>query len=554
MTPLYRVPPFPHAGHRLLMRPGSAGSDLSDKQVDELMEATAAARVGGDYWADQPPLPDPPYTLVRVRDAAFRAKLQRSIDTDRKLLVWRHSHDRPSQSSPPRGTVAGDCDPWHLVSRAERLFVDADDELALIASLSGVPVRCVGEGPFQSLDHVESNRSILRETFRAQVLDPFDFVDPFNEGPATPDRAIELCTFWRGLIDSNRDIVGALGFASWKRSTVEPLLWAGSRPVPFEFRPRQTSEGERLAIWRSRVAPDKLAELDRSGFSCAEVEDGFIRSVGLGADCIPPLSIVVDRRGIYFDPSRESDLEHLLQEGGFSADLLARAKQMREVIVHRGLSKYGSADPSSKRPPFPSGSILVPGQVEDDRSVLSGGGDVRSNLELLRRVRNEAPDRYIIYKPHPDVEAGHRTGAIPDDDCLALADEIVRDDPISELISAVDEVHVNTSLAGFESLLRGKRVTTHGVPFYAGWGLTRDMGQVPDRRTAKRSLDELVAAALLIYPRYLDPVTGLPCPPEILIDRLSSGAGEQPQGLLVPLRRLQGRLKRTLSSFPVKLK
>ena len=79
----------------------------------------------------------------------------------------------------------------------------------------------------------------------------------------------------------------------------------------------------------------------------------------------------------------------------------------------------------------------------------------------------------------------------------------------------VDEVHVNTSLAGFEALLRGKAVTTYGVPFYAGWGLTRDLGPVPARRTAKRSIDELVAAALLIYPRYLDPVTGLPCPAEV---------------------------------------
>jgi capsular polysaccharide export protein len=110
----------------------------------------------------------------------------------------------------------------------------------------------------------------------------------------------------------------------------------------------------------------------------------------------------------------------------------------------------------------------------------------------------------------------------------------------------VDEVHVNTSLAGFEALLRLKPVTTYGVPFYAGWGLTRDLGDVPARRTRKRTLDELVAAALLLYPRYLDPVSKLPCPPEILIRQVSSRPQNVPGGALVKIRQLQGRLKRLL--------
>jgi capsular polysaccharide export protein len=103
---------------------------------------------------------------------------------------------------------------------------------------------------------------------------------------------------------------------------------------------------------------------------------------------------------------------------------------------------------------------------------------------------------------------------------------------------------VNSSLAGFEALLRFKPVTTHGVPFYAGWGLTRDLGSIPARRTTKRSLDELVAAVLLLYPRYLDPVTGLPCPPEILVRRIAEGGMRKQSGAVVQLRRLQGRLKK----------
>ena len=85
-----------------------------------------------------------------------------------------------------------------------------------------------------------------------------------------------------------------------------------------------------------------------------------------------------------------------------------------------------------------------------------------------------------------------------------------------------------TSLLGFEALLRGKRVTTTGAPFYAGWGLTRDLGRIPARRGGQVSLAQLVHAALIAYPRYLDPVTHLPCPPELIVERLARGDVPRP--------------------------
>jgi capsular polysaccharide export protein len=145
------------------------------------------------------------------------------------------------------------------------------------------------------------------------------------------------------------------------------------------------------------------------------------------------------------------------------------------------------------------------------------------------------------------VLAGHRKGAIQDRACLEIADEIAGELPISSLIEMVDEIHVNTSLSGFEALMRDKPVTTYGVPFYAGWGLTHDRGPVPPRRTARRTIDELVAATLLLYPRYLDPITGLPCPAEIIVDRLTDGIARRSNPIVL-LRRLQGKLLRRLWS------
>jgi capsular polysaccharide export protein len=228
--------------------------------------------------------------------------------------------------------------------------------------------------------------------------------------------------------------------------------------------------------------------------------------------------------------------------------VLARAADLRRLIVEAGIGKYEQGEAILDRPAGERRHILVPGQVEDDRAVSLGGCGLTSNLELLKRVRADAPDAYVLYKPHPDVLAGHRRGAIVDRVCLEFADQVVGEVPISSLIAMVDEVHVNTSLAGFEALLREKPVTVYGVPFYAGWGLTRDLGPVPARRTALRTLDELVAATLLTYPRYLDPVTGLPCPAEVVVQRLSSREEGEP-GLLVGVRRLQGAFMRRLRSL-----
>lgn len=524
-VPFLRVPPFPGAQRSTLVMPAAAKPVVSDDQIESALDLIRSNRVGGNYWGPQLALPDGPYRVVRVRNPI----------------------DRVSALERLPGAVASldDDDPWHLLSGASDVVVDADDEVALIAAIVGVPVECVGSGTFEALSG-KPTAVVLRDAFREHVAS-VSYRDPFSGEPISLAEAIECCAFWRRLIDSNRDIAAAVGFAFWKKATVAPLLWRGSDSEAFVSTLDGVRDGERIAAWRTRTPARLLSELERRDVQLIEVEDGFIRSVGLGADCVPPLSIVVDRLGAYFDPSRPSELEQLIQTGDLADDLLKRAKRLRGLIVASGLSKYSAGHQPLERRTPDRRHILVPGQVEDDRAVVSGGAGLTSNLELLRRVRADAPDAYLIYKPHPDVEAGHRKGVIADEECLSVADEIVRNEPITALIDLVDEIHVNTSLAGFEALLREKPVTTHGVPFYAGWGLTRDLGPVPPRRSARRALDELVAAALLLYPRYVDPVTGLPCPAEILVCRLAESANKPRDGILVALRRVQGRCRRTLA-------
>ena len=530
--PFLRIPPFPGRKVEQLSTAaeGRLASDLHD-----IAKLINSHRVGGTYWAAQPTLPED-YVLVR---GALPLDDCKAIAGDVPIVCWR---DPPVGVDEARFVVTGPCDPWHMLRGATAFVVDGEDELSLIADLLRVPVYLRDERS----NRLQARTPDLANRVRA-ALSVQAFVNPFTGAPMEAREAIELCGFWRGLIDRNRGVAGGLGFAFWKHDNVGALLWGGTKSFAF-VRTASEIQGEGpVAVWRSKVSAAALEGLERQGRSLIEVEDGFLRSQGLGADCVPPLSITADSSGAYFDPTTPSELENLLQNGSFDEALVNRARSLRQLIVAAGLSKYSRGEAKLGRR-CERRHILVPGQVEDDRSVQTGGCGLATNLDLLMRVRKQAPDAYIIYKAHPDVVAGHRKGAIPERVCLQFADEIASDEPITSLIAMVDEVHVNTSLAGFEALMRETPVTTYGVPFYAGWGLTHDLGPVPDRRSTRRTLDELVAATLLLYPRYLDPETGLPCPPEIVVARLTRG--QMPStNMVVAARRLQGKLMRGVRSL-----
>lgn len=253
------------------------------------------------------------------------------------------------------------------------------------------------------------------------------------------------------------------------------------------------------------------------------------------------MSLVLDNLGIYFDPTRPSSLEqHIANSVDLRSGQKLRSAQLIASLTKAGLSKYNL---SGDLPDLPQGRrILVPGQVEDDASIQFGCSDVRTNLELLRQTWTANPDAIVIYKPHPDVAKGLRKGQILDQEAAKYADVIATDADIHQLLNAVDEVWTMTSLTGFEALMRGVKVTCLGAPFYAGWGLTTDLGKTPARRQSKPTLEGLVHATLIDYPRYRDPVSGMPSAVETVVERLATGENVRVGFGLRLLSKLQGLL------------
>jgi hypothetical protein len=191
--------------------------------------------------------------------------------------------------------------------------------------------------------------------------------------------------------------------------------------------------------------------------------------------------------------------------------------------------------------------ILVVGQVENDASIEYGSEIKLTNSDLVLRVALENPDAMIIYKPHPDVLAGLRS--IESDPYQFSEFVYILDTPmpVTYVFDLVDEVHTITSLAGFEALLRGKKVVTYGAPFYSNWGLTDDR-QIVERRKRSLTIEEVFAAAYILYPTYLNPYTEKEVEIEEALDLLqwmiSTGYSPSPKALPSSARVLIKRAKK----------
>jgi capsular polysaccharide export protein len=407
-----------------------------------------------------------------------------------------------------------------------------DGDVGLDALWRGVPVTCLG-GPAYAGWGLTDDRAPLPRRGVARTREQLAlallllaprYLHPESGGPGTAEDVVAHLALQRREWARNTGRLLCAGFGMWKRTYVRAYLRCPGNRVEFIGGARAAERaglgpGDRLVVWSHREEPALRELAVARGVPISRMEDGFLRSVGLGSNFEAPASLVVDRDGIYFDPTVPSELERMLESGEFTAAELARAAALRARIVAGGLSKYNvGADADLTTPPGRE-VVLVPGQVEDDASVRLGGRQVVTNLALLEHARRAHPDAYVIWKPHPDVLSGNRRGEVAAADAAALCDRVETTASLARCLDVAHHVHTITSLVGFEALLRGLRVTVYGQPFYGGWGLTHDLHPLP-RRTRRRTVEELVAAVYLRYPRYLDRRTGAFTTAEATIDML----------------------------------
>ncbi len=523
------------------------------------------------YNAFDPALPLPPAPFVLVVDqtrgdaslqGAGRARFHEMLATAAEehpgaaIVVKTHpetaaghrpGHFGPEDVSARVTLVEAPVDPWALMASAQAVYT-VSSGLGFEAILAGHRPRVFGTPWYAGWGLTEDEHSFPRrnrrltraQAFAAAMLLYPTWYDPYHDQLCGVEQVLTALDARARAWREDRQGYVAIGMRLWKRASLARFFGQERRML---FRRGRSAEkaargsGRQLMVWAGAADAFETGGLETGGLPLLRVEDGFLRSRGLGAELVAPLSLVRDDLGIYYDPRSESRLERLIAASvRLPEGARARAERLVDGLIRARLTKYNlAAGGPAGVPALPEGHrILVPGQVEDDASIRLGTDGVTTNLGLLEAARAANPQAIIVYKPHPDVEAGLRKGIVPPEALARLADVVAsRADPVA-LIEAVDEVWTLTSLLGFEALIRGRKVTCLGAPFYAGWGLTRDLGPVPARREARPDRIALAHAALIDYPRYHDPVTRTPCPVEVVADRLAAGEAA-PTG---PLARL----------------
>ncbi|HEG3654663.1 TPA: capsular polysaccharide biosynthesis protein, partial [Campylobacter jejuni] len=352
----------------------------------------------------------------------------------------------------------------------------------------------------------------LEEVFYAAYILYSEYFNPYLNQKSNIFDTIQTLAKYKDIEKANSNRLFMLGFTLWKRYFIRPFFKAKDNKIIFlnslkSLARYKLKENDKFFIWGKRIDYNalkttlikKAQDENLLHFipKISLVEDGFIRSISLGSDLTRPFSLNVDDKGLYIDPNKASKLEELLQNEIFDENMLNRAKNIIKILLENRFSKYNGLKHENLKINAKIGQkiILIPAQVEDDVSMILGGFGL-STLDLLKEVRAKNQDAYIIFKPHPDVLSGNRVGLKDETLILEFCDEIVKDCSIDSAIKIADEIHTITSTSGFDALLRAKKVFTYGMPFYAGWDLTKDKYRC-ERRTRKLSLEELVAGALI---------------------------------------------------------
>jgi len=493
-----------------------SGGGLHESDFIRMLDAALAENPGSDVRVRI----HPDCVAGYKRSCLLEAAKQRGVTLEARQLSW---------SS--------------LARRAQRVYVGTS-QAGLEALILGVPVTCFG-APFYAGwgltdDRLPVPRRRARPTLEQLVATAYirycRYVDPLTGGNT------DVLTVAKQLARQKRqdtEFAGAVTVVGAPHR-LQPTLrrFLGSRWGKLMFAEDRTGLVEEVAARQGKLlawtakAPDDLARRAAArGVRFARLAEGVLPTPTAAKDS-RLASLRVDWDGSLSDPSGTAALESCLLEASFEPELLAEARRLRERIVGRSAPIIASAAK------LPSGSrcVLVLGEAKVGDIAVTDA--VEADLALLRSVRQLAPDARVLYMPHPSM-APHlhwHLGHIQ-----RQAERILAPAGLAALLPQVDEVHTRTSLLGFEALLHGKRVVTHGAPFYAGWGLTDDLS-IP-RRTRSRTLDELVAATLLLQPRYVDPRTGLPCDAWHVLVRLPKTGAARPQPLL------QQRLRKYLGAM-----
>ena len=360
----------------------------------------------------------------------------------------------------------------------------------------------------QICNNHDKNQSIsIEQLIYASLVKYQYYLDPRSNEICEIENIMKFINKNRMISKFFSDNFEGINLTPWKAKQLNRFLYPSTGKCVKSFVSFK-SKMNNIIIWGKSKKTD---DYNLKAKNIISVEDGFVRSVGLGGNLNPPYSLLFDKKGIHFDASKTSDLEDLLQKTIVEENELIRSRELIDLIIKSNISKYNLKFENQVKIPSNSKSkdiIAVLGQVETDNSILYGVPEdtiSKTNFSLVKQVKRDYPNAFVIYKPHPDVDARLRAKGNKENAIKEVADFVAHKTSLEDIFNSVNKVAVFTSLGGFEALIRGVSVITYGLPFYAGWGLTEDRlyNHIwAKRRTRRLSLEELIFISLIKYPLY----------------------------------------------------
>ena len=494
---------------------------------------------------------------------SFSEMLQAAILENPDAQVWIKSHPDFSEGG-KRGylseiaekngipVISEHVSPFTVFPHFDRVYT-VSSQMGFEALLAGKRVTCFGM-PFYAgwgvtddriaCDRRKKSRSVT-EIFAAAYIMYSRYMNESTGELGTIFDVIEQMAVVRRRTKAVAGRVFALGIKRSRRHRLAASMKTHSNELHFiqDFR-----EAQRIGIDSKSVVVTwdyelyAIADILLQQARCQHLvlHDGFMARLEAGADADAVYSYGMERGGVAnSNGSRaRSSMEELLSnDAAYSPELLARARGLIDGIVRLRITRDGvdRLGPVTRRIPSGKRVIAVLGEDCID-SIEAPSADIDSSQKLLKKVRAANPDAYIIYRPYSDSISGGRFDGFTKSDLSKLCDHIEYRAGVTHVIDIADEVNVISASSGFYALLRGKKVACYGLPFYAGVGLTEDLmpHYLLNRRTHKRTLEEVVAAALILHATYFDSRTGLRCEPEDYVRWIAGRAdtysfGSQPR-------------------------
>ncbi|MCL2914168.1 capsular polysaccharide biosynthesis protein [Shewanella corallii] len=293
------------------------------------------------------------------------------------------------------------------------------------------------------------------------------------------------------------------------------------------------TESDGFVGWGNKANSAGLeAKAKSSGVPFIRLEDGFIGYTGHPANGGQSLSVVVDDEGIYYDGRMPSRLESLIAKP-LCAEETSRVNALQNALIKFGITKYNCYANPSAHLELPevldyllAGApyVLLVDQVAGDLSLEGAEVSEADLISMITDARAQYPHAKLLIRAHPDTLYGNKKGLLSSlKDSPLLTDVIWFAAPCHPhaLIRGADAIFTLSSQLGFEALILSKTVHCYGLPFYAGWGLTRDAKPCQRRKELAphgASLEQLMYGALVRYARYYHPVLERRCEVEDAIE------------------------------------